>query len=205
MAIPSLIGVSKSSVSNDIDLSTVEGVLMHYSKLIIDQSVKNLEAKGKNASYKLTQSIRPEFEIKAEKFGIVYTLKILMEDYYEYADLGRPAGKQPPVNDIINWIRNKEGFKLAGLSKIGDIRERGKNKRKQYTREDIIKSTAFGIAKKIGLRGTRPSNFFTEVVDAEFYKNLNRDLSKALKKDVEVTIKNIVDTKEYLASGTKRF
>lgn len=205
MALPSLLGISKSDVVTDIDLTTVEGVIMFYSNKIIEDAKANLASDGSNASYQLSQSIRPEFEITTEKFGVKYTMRILMEEYYEFVDEGRPPGKRPPLIRIENWIRNKEGFKLKQMDKIGDIRERGKNKRKPYTREEIIRGAAFGIAKKIGLNGTRGNNFYANVVNQEFYNNLNKDLSKALKKDVEVTIKNMVDSKEYLVSGAKRF
>lgn len=205
MAIPSLIGISRSDVTVDMDLSTVEGVLMFYTEKIIQDCKDNLEESGSNASYQLSQSIRPEFEVKTEKFGIKYIARISMEEYYEWVDKGRPAGKQPPISSIINWIANKEGFQIRGLDKVGDIRERGINKKKAYTREDVIRSNAFGIAAKIGLKGTQPTSFFTNAVNQELYTNLNRDLSKALKRDVEVSIKNMIDTKELLSDSTIRY
>lgn len=200
------LGVSKSSVEQGgLDLSTVTGVLEHYMNLIITGTKEQLEGNNSNATHQLTQSIRPEFTVKSEKFGMVYTAQILMEEYYEWVDKGRPAGKMPPLEDIVQWVRHKEGFRLRGKEKLGDIRERGKNKRKAYTMEDIVRANAFGVARKIGLRGTKPTNFFTNVVNQEFYNNLNKDLSKALKKDVEVTIRNLTDSKNKLVSGVERF
>jgi len=148
-------GASRNDINSEIDLTTVEGVLMHYASLIVELTKENLSSDGGNASYKLSQSIRPEFEIKTEKFGIQYTANIIMEEYYQYADRGRAPGKNPPVEPIIDWIRNKEGFKLKGVERIGDIRERGKNKKKAYSRYDILKANAFGISRKIGLKGTK--------------------------------------------------
>lgn len=198
------LGVNKGD-TEALDLSTVAGVLVHYAERIITETKKNLKENNSNASYQLSQSIRPNYETESTKFGIKYTAQILMEDYYEYVDLGRPAGKQPPIDVIINWMRNKEGFKLRGLEKLGDIRERGKNKRKPYTMADIYKANAFGIARKIGLKGTKPTHFFTDVVNQQFFDEFSNDLSKALKMDVEVNIQTLTDTKGHLVGGTKRF
>jgi hypothetical protein len=128
-----------------------------------------------------------------------------MEDYWQAVDEGRKAGKQPPVDVIVNWIRNKEGFKLRGMDKLGDIRERGKNKRKPYTIEELRRGNAIGIARKIGLHGTKGNRFVSNVVNQAWYDGLTKDLSKALNKDVEINVKIMVDEINKLATGENRF
>lgn len=203
MAINSLLGVSKGSVS--LDLNEVEEIIMKYTEIIVNESKSNLDSDNANASSQLKQSIRPEFEIETTALGIVYKAKIIMEDYWEYVDLGRPAGKAPPVAKIESWISNKEGFRVRGIEKVGDIRERGINKRKAYTLQDIVRGAAFGIAKKIGDHGTKGNHFLSNVLTQELYNNMNKELSKALGRDIAVNIKLAVDNGEFLEDNTKRF
>jgi hypothetical protein len=186
------------------ELKNVADILEFYIAKIILDTKKNLESRGRIASHALEQSIRTApIQITKQAFGETYTAVVIMEDYYEWVDKGRKPGKQPPIADIIKWIKYKP-IKID-RSKLGDIRERGVNKRKPYTIEDLVKQRAQGIARKIGLKGTRPSNFYSDVVNENLMKDLNSDLSKALKKDVEVIFKNFNDTKEFLQGGTKRY
>jgi hypothetical protein len=204
------VGTNKKDVSivkGGVDLSTVEGVLTFYAKKIIENLKKNLEDSGRISSHVLEQSIRtlsPDFvEIKKQAFGNTYVVSIAMEDYYQWVDEGRKPGKQPPVADIVEWIKYKP--LNVNIARLGEIRERGINKRKPYTKDDLIKAKAFQIARKIGLRGTKASRFYSDVVNETLIKDLNRDLGKALKRDVEISFKNFNDSKEFLASGTKRY
>jgi hypothetical protein len=195
MADLSSIGTNKAPAG--LNLSEVGDVLAFYIDKIITDSKANLEEKGKIASHALSQSIRTQpIEIVTEAFGQKYIGVIIMEDYYIWVDQGRKPGKQPPINAIIQWMRYKP-IKV-NMDKLGDIRERGKNKRKPYTKEDLIKAKAFGIARKIGLKGTKPSYFFSSVFNEALIKDLNRDLGKALKRDVEVSFKLFNDNKEFL-------
>ena len=67
---------------------------------------------------------------------------ILMPSYAEFADAGRKAGRMPPVNDIIKWIRRKNIKVPQG-----------------YTQEGF----AFAIARKIAKDGTEGKHFLDAI------------------------------------------
>lgn len=179
-------------------MSTVEGVIMHYTDRIITEAKSNL--KDSNASYALSQSIGVTFELTTTEFGVGYTATITAEDYWQWVNDGRPLGKQPPILPIIQWIRDKESFALRGRDRIGQTIRRGLRKGQKVTITDVIKGAAFGIARNIGQHGTTGNKFISKVLNEDFYADLNRDLGKALKKDIEVTIgafKKTPDGKEF--------
>jgi hypothetical protein len=160
-----------------------------YSLLKIqgDALVSALELalpREKDATGGLRDSIH--FEIK--RFGLTYRFELYLADYYEWVDNGRAPGKQPPIESIIKWIKDK---RLVIHSKYGLQAKYGKSKIKQVS--DNLRQTrslAFAIARKIGRRGTKGNNFYSNTVPA-WVENLKIELPKALKRDVLVEIRSI--------------
>ncbi len=187
----SSIGTRRSDIG-EVNLSTLGGVLNKYGQLFVDGTKRILAEKGKDASHALSQSIAFEVLI----VGQVFRFTIVMEDYWEAVDKGRKSGKPPKTEDIIKWIHNKPKVKstLRNLSKVGDLRERGKNVGKPYTLNDIIKSSAIGMAKAIGKKGTKGSNFYSDVINDKSIEALKKELKEALGRDVQITIKDIADS-----------
>jgi hypothetical protein len=70
-----------------------------------------------------------------------------MEDYWQYVEEGRRAGKMPPIKNIYEWIRYKRPIQ----DKI------------QQSPDKIAatKSLAYVIARKIGQKGTKAQPFVT--------------------------------------------
>lgn len=63
--------------------------------------------------------------------------------YALFVEYGRKAGKMPPADEIMQWVRKK--------LRIAD--------------ENIAKGIGFVIARTIGKRGTRPHPFFAPAVE----------------------------------------
>jgi len=181
-----LIGTSKKNVTSEIDLSSVEGVIMFYTDRIIKEAKDNL--RDSNASYELSQSIGVDFELVTTQFGQSYTATITAADYWQWVDQGRGPGKRPPITSIVQWIRDKESFQLRGKERIGDTKKRGLQKGQKVSLQDVIEGAAYGIATNIGKHGTQGTQFMSKVLTEEFYAELNRDMTKAFKRDIEVTI-----------------
>jgi len=181
-----LIGTSKKNVTSEIDLSSVEGVIMFYTDRIIKEAKANLQ--DSNASYELSQSIGVDFELVTTQFGQSYTATITAADYWQWVDQGRGAGKRPPITSIVQWIRDKESFQLKGKERIGDTKKRGLEQGQKVSLQDVIEGAAHAIATNIGKHGTQGTRFMSKVLTEEFYAELNRDMTKAFKRDIEVTI-----------------
>lgn len=153
---------------------SVTATVERWFQTFIDATKKNLDQDGSNASDKLSQSIRFNTKI----FGFEYSFLLIMEDYYKFVDEGRKPGKMPPVSEIKKWIIQK------GLITRSQSR-RSPNIQKE------VNSLAFIIARKISKKGKKGTHFYSKVVNQKSLDELKKDVSRALKKDVEIEIMEI--------------
>ena len=149
-----------SEVAEPFDDSVVKDVLDNFSTKLVNDLKTSLSRKGKKASGNLYDSINVEVKL----LGNDYNLVVKMADYWNYVDKGRKPGKQPPISSIVKWIRNKPSF--GGLG----------NKKPE--------SVAFGIAKKIGKFGIKPTNFYTKVINDGRLIKLEEDIAEAIKNNL---------------------
>ena len=118
-------------------------IVQNWGNELIAQMQNRLRINKTNATSSLYESINPE--IKGTQRG--YRLTVLMEDYWQYVEEGRRAGKMPPIKNIYEWIR----YKRPMQEKI------------QQSPDKIAatKSLAYVIARKIGQKGTKAQPFVT--------------------------------------------
>ena len=118
-------------------------IVQNWGNELIAQMQNRLRINKTNATSSLYESINPE--IKGTQSG--YRLTVLMEDYWQYVEEGRKAGKMPPIKNIYEWIRYKRPIQ----DKI------------QQSPDKIAatKSLAYVIARKIGQKGTKAQPFVT--------------------------------------------
>ena len=159
-------GISTSGIT-DKDLievkdfeDNIQGVLAKFGQKLQDDLIKSLDKKKKNASGGLRQSIQAVPDVSVSD-GI-YTYVLSMASYYEFVDEGRKAGKMPPIDSLIKWVKQKSAFGGLEVNESKDVR-----------------SVAFGIAKNIAKFGIKPSYFFTNVIDDGRLEQLTEDLATA--------------------------
>lgn len=93
--------------------------------------------------------------------------------YIQFAKYGRAAGKKPPLDPILNWVKSK-GILFDGTT------ERG---------------TAFAIQSLIGKRGTKnyvpnAPNFLEEVIKKN-YEDYNKLLANSLSVSIDYEVNDI--------------
>tara|TARA_R110000787_G_scaffold188108_1_gene299907 strand:+ start:155 stop:670 length:516 start_codon:yes stop_codon:yes gene_type:complete len=159
-------GISTSGIT-DKDLievkdfeDNIQGVLAKFGQKLQDDLIKSLDKKKKNASGGLRQSIQAVPNVSIQDGFYTYVLS--MASYYEFVDEGRKAGKMPPVDSLIKWVKQKSAFGGLEVNESKDVR-----------------SVAFGIAKNIAKFGIKPSYFFTNVIDDGRLEQLTEDLATA--------------------------
>jgi len=132
---------------SDFNPSADDGILrvvQNWGNELIAQMQNRLRANKTNASSSLSQSIEPQIkQARADNLR----LTILMEDYWQYVEDGRRAGKMPPIKNIYEWIQNKRPVQ----QKIAQ----------SPNRIAATKSLAYVIARKIGQKGTKAQPFVT--------------------------------------------
>lgn len=133
-----------------------------------------------NASYELNRSLRYEVRIDER----VYELGINMADYWKYVNSGRKTGKMPPLKNIEDWIRIKPIIPF----------------RDYKGRIPTTRQLAYLIARKIGDKGTKGTEFFNLTID-EIWKEMESDVRGAIERDIQTDTDKAL---KYLSTITRR-
>ena len=131
-------------ISSEV-LSEFLATLDEYAQKAEELYKRKLTDNGINASYKLLNSV----ETVVRRNDDTFTVTINLEDYWYYVENGRKAGRFPPIDKILEWIRVKPVIPYS------DSRGR------LPTEEQL----AFLIARKIANEGTEGRNVLFETVD----------------------------------------
>lgn len=141
---------------------------MEYKNLIskledIGKFVKDTyKDKLKSGGHIATGKLYNSIDYKVEFTESSILVKFLAEDYYINIEEGRkPNGKFPPLDVIRKWIIAKGLPNKPGLDYL--------------------------ISRKIALEGIKPKPYLRETI--EMLPNITNDLEVALKRDVELLIK----------------
>jgi hypothetical protein len=166
-------------------LSNVKEELNRFAKYVISQSRANLTRQKKNSSKELYNSLDSNIKVNKNSFE----LSFLMAEYGVFQDKGVSGVKKkhntkyayttkmPPPSKMDKWIVKKG---IAPRGKDGKFISR--------------KSLQFMIARSIFNNGIKPSLFFTKPFEKAF-KNIDKDLIKAYRLDIETLMENSINNK----------
>ena len=141
---------------------------------------QGLQQDNSIASGELDKSIN--FNIKSTDKKIV--LDITMLDYWGAVDGGRKAGKQPPIDKILEWL---------SYPNVRDKIRFGQND--SAFSESEKNSLAFLIARKIGRQGTKGNNFATNVFTSSLITNeLPEVILNAVAEDADLILADLLDS-----------
>lgn len=85
--------------------------------------------------------------------------------YAYFVEYGRRAGKMPPVEMLMEWLRKRTSKSKALRSAVNILEGRRKRREAAYTKDDLLRSAAWGLARHIAKKGTRPHPFFGPAVE----------------------------------------
>lgn len=86
-----------------LQFTHLQQALAQYGDAIADRYKTNLEASGRRATGNLITSVNTTVTTDKQSF----TIELQLEDYYKYVEEGRSAGRFPPVDKILEWIKVK--------------------------------------------------------------------------------------------------
>lgn len=158
-------------------IKIVSQILSTWGEKYAIQARANLEAKKGVATGRLLNSINYEIETR----DTIVSLHINMEDYAQFVNDGRAAGKFPPLLEIENWIKTR-----------GITMKRKPKGLKGITREREVKTLAFLIGRKIARVGTRPKKFLPKVELSLLREQISKALKLYLTVDLVTEVKRIV-------------
>lgn len=179
------IGKSKDDFIHTKNRGGVFDVIHAFGVKFASDLAKKLNELNDIDTGKLIESF--DFEVK--RFGTNYVWQFSLLDYYKWLDKGSKPGKFPwdsskgvePLgkgNVLYHWVkRNNYLMTGEGVPK------------KKITNQ---KTLAYLIGRKIKLKGRKGNDFFTSTVKDGRIDKLTKDLSKALKSEVVINIKEYV-------------
>ena len=147
-----------------IDLPHVQAVMEEMAIAIRNEYQDNLIRNDRIASGDLLNNI--EYEVTRGDF--TYTIYVKMKDYWYFVENGRKAGKMPPIDNILNWI------------KIKPVLPRPNAEGKLPTPQQL----AFLIARKIGEEGTEGTQDLRKATDT-IWDTFEDRLYEAIDEDVD--------------------
>lgn len=147
-----------------IDLPHVQAVMEEMAIAIRNEYQDNLIRNDRIASGDLLNNI--EYEVTRGDF--TYTIYVKMKEYWYYVENGRKAGKWPPIQNILDWI------------KIKPVLPRPNAEGKLPTPQQL----AFLIARKIGEEGTEGTQDLRKATDT-IWDTFEDRLYEAIDEDVD--------------------
>ena len=152
-------------------MDNTKKALENFGKYLVKESRKNLTRKKKNVTSSLYDSL--DYQVKAMPNS--FEFDFLMEEYGEWVDKGRKAGKNPPFSPLRKWVEDRR------------IQFRDNSGRFQ-----TYDQTAWAVVKSIGKKGIEPSNFYTRPFNLGFQK-LPNEVAEAYALDVEEFLEFTID------------
>jgi len=152
-------------------MDNTKKALEKFGKYLVKESRKNLTRKKKNVTSSLYDSL--DYQVKAMPNS--FEFDFLMEEYGEWVDKGRKAGKNPPFSPLRKWVQDRR------------IQFRDNSGRFQ-----TYDQTAWAVVKSIGKKGIEPSNFYTRPFNLGFQK-LPNEVAEAYALDVEEFLEFTID------------
>jgi len=152
-------------------MDNTKKALENFGKYLVKESRKNLTRKKKNVTSSLYDSL--DYQVKAMPNS--FEFDFLMEEYGEWVDKGRKAGKNPPFSPLRKWVQDRR------------IQFRDNSGRFQ-----TYDQTAWAVVKSIGKKGIEPSNFYSRPFNLGFQK-LPNEIAEAYALDVEEFLEFTID------------
>lgn len=146
-------------------------VLDKFGKYLVKESRKNLTRKKKNVTNSLYESL--DFDVKAMPNS--FEFDFLMNEYGEWVDKGRKAGKNPPFSPLRKWVEDR---RIQFRSNKGKFQS--------------YDQTAWAIVKSIGKKGIPASNFYSRPFNLGYAK-LPNEIVEAYALDVEDFLEFTID------------
>lgn len=143
---------------------------------IIADAKENLRANGSVSSNQLRSSGRVQRamdDTQALDAGFAST-------HAFYVEYGRKSGKMPPPELLVEWLRKKNLGNKALTSAINILNGKRRTRKSAYTKGDLLLSAAWGLAKHIAKKGTKPHPFFGPAVEKN-QKAVNEAITMAIK------------------------
>ena len=152
-----------------LTFNNLQQVLDDFTKDVAETYKSLLLRDGKNATGELISSIKP---MTPELVDSTFECSLSLAPHWKYVENGRKAGKFPPIDNILDWVKAKP--QLARPNRLD---------RKEITPKQL----AFLVARKIATKGIQPGNQLEEAMDIVYARWKDR-IDAAITADIEASL-----------------
>ena len=152
-----------------LTFNNLQQVLDDFTKDVAETYKSLLLRDGKNATGELISSIKP---MTPELVDGAFQCSLSLAPHWKYVENGRKAGKFPPIDNILDWVKAKP--QLARPNRLD---------RKEITPKQL----AFLVARKIAAKGIQPGNQLSEAMDIAYARWKDR-IDAAITADIETIL-----------------
>ena len=149
--------------------NNLQQVLDDFTKDVAETYKSLLLRDGKNATGELISSIKP---MTPELVDGTFQCSLSLAPHWKYVENGRKAGKFPPIDNILEWVKAKP--QLARPNRLD-------------RKELAPKQLAFLVARKIANKGIQPGNQLEEAMDIVYARWKDR-IDAAITADIEASL-----------------
>lgn len=149
-----------------LTFNNLQQVLDDFTKDVAETYRGLLLRDGKNATGELISSIKP---MTPELVDGAFECSLSLAPHWKYVENGRKAGKFPPIDNILDWVKAKP--QLARPNRLD-------------RKELAPKQLAFLVARKIATKGIQPGNQLEEAMDIVYARWKDR-IDAAITADIE--------------------
>ena len=126
------------------------------------------EYKKQLGDSEIAKTMSIEVVVDKEHYDIILNI----EDYWYYIENGRPAGEQPPIDDLIKWVKRKNLPIGNGAKTVEDI--------------------AYAIAQHIEANGIPGKHYLEKSLQK--VNNIEDRIAEAFADDIELELENKLKT-----------
>ncbi len=162
--------------------NTISGVLQNFGNKLQDALKANLRESVAESGAITARSLEGSIIFDIKVLGTGYQFELKMNDYWEFVDQGvqgvggvkKNGTRYFPKNTTSEFRFNQKKPPLSALEEWSYF---------QGVNPFVVQNSVFH-------KGTKATNFYSDVVDEELFDQLNKELAAAGAKEISITLKN---------------
>lgn len=177
-------------IDKEFKAKTVSDVFLKYRAELIADLRESLINVNRDQPGDLLQSIDAKIIVSSNKVSF----ELEMNDYWQFVDEG-VDGTVTSQGSQFKYKKNGKRIPLDAMKKFIAARglrpkqlvTTGSKKVSKAKKQTAIDSFAWALGISLKRKGIKPTHFFTNVINESLKARLTKDISEALKKDIELT------------------
>ena len=170
------------------DDETISGVLQNFGNELQESLRRSLDT----AVHGITaQALKQSVLFNIQFLNSAYQFELTMEDYWQFVDKG-VQGVGGVKKDGTAWMpKNTTSPFRFGSGNFSGTGAQFRERTNRWANDNG--ANPFVVRQSIFNRGTKATNFFTNIVDEDLIKDLTKKLEKAGAREVEISLKNTIN------------